>query len=315
VAAYRELVTQYHVPIVFGEIHSSAQLAENELANQLGVPTISLGASAPQVVGLHYPIAFSVTTGGAVQAGLFVKFVQDHGYHKVAFVVENTDYGTNVVNSFQEVAKEQNVPVTVDAEFFHVPAVDLTPELLKVQAFQPDLIINAGSGQDCDAIIDQTAAIGLGASVVPQLVAYDEPTESGWWQKHANDGSGLYWTANWAPTQELSPPGEWIKGQVQQQGEVPTYTEMMSFGVVLIIADALNQANSTDPSQLIQTLETGSFDSWLPTPAAFPQADGEGWHHWQAPMLVMQITSQNEPWDQDTITTKYDPPPVQPLSQ
>lgn len=310
VAAYRQLVTQYHVPIVFGEVHSSVYLAESELAKQLGVPDMSTQATNPSVTGLHYNTAFSTITGDDAKAGLILKFIQLKGYKRVAMLMENTDYGTGVAKAVTDIVKAQNAAVTLDTVLFQLSAADITPQLLTVKAFKPDLIINGGSAdQDVDAVISQAATIGIGPSVVPQLVSFDQPTEPGWWQKHATDGVGLYYVAYYSPTtQPLSAAGQWFATEYQKRyNAVAAYIPLNAFGQVVVIADALNQAKNTDPATLIKTLETGSFESWLATPATFPQAAGTAWHHWEPPLLVVQITSANEVWNQDTGITSYSP--------
>jgi branched-chain amino acid transport system substrate-binding protein len=283
-------------------------LAELELAKELGVPDMSAGASNSQITALHYPVAFSTVTGDDFKGGLFAKFFKLNNFKRVAIVIENTDYGTGVIKATQAAVKAMNVPVTFNIQLFHVPATDLTPQLLQVKAFKPDVIINAGSGQDVDTIIDQTSQVGMAPSVVPQVVAYDQPTEQGWWQKHAKDGVGLYYEAIYSPSQKLSTAGDWAKTEFQKRQNAPIdFNTLNAFGEVVTIADALNQGKSTDPATLIKTLETGSFESWIATPATFPQADGSAWHHFQVPLLIVHITQANQPWDQNTLITSFGP--------
>src|SRR6202008_2535450 len=58
ISAYRRLVTEDRAVGVTGFFHSSVNLAVNEVAKELGVPTMATQASAADITAKHYDVAF-----------------------------------------------------------------------------------------------------------------------------------------------------------------------------------------------------------------------------------------------------------------
>jgi len=58
VAAYRRLVSNEKAVAVFGFIHSGANIAVNEVAKEMGIPTMGTQTGAGDVTAKHYDIAF-----------------------------------------------------------------------------------------------------------------------------------------------------------------------------------------------------------------------------------------------------------------
>ena len=61
VAAYRRLVSVDRAVAVTGFFHSSVNLAVNEVAKELGVPTIATQASASDITAKHYDVVSAPT--------------------------------------------------------------------------------------------------------------------------------------------------------------------------------------------------------------------------------------------------------------
>ncbi|HLJ18861.1 MAG TPA: ABC transporter substrate-binding protein, partial [Stellaceae bacterium] len=171
---------------------------------------------------------------------------------------------------------------------------DLTPQLLQVKAFKPDVILNIGIGQMLDLMVDQAATLGL--QDTPMLISYDSPVRPQWWQLHAKDGL-VYFIAYYSPQQKLSDIGMWYAKRYQEKfKDLPVYSDLNCFGDVAIIAEAIAQAKSTDPKALIKTLETGKFAGWAAGDVTFPRADGVFFHNWSPPMLILHYTKANQDW-------------------
>jgi len=74
---------------------------------------------------------------------------------------------------------------------------------------------------------------------------------------------------------------------------------------VLIIAEGIDHAKSTDSKKLVMALQSGSFTTWTDTKATFPQADGIYWHNWAPPVLILQYTAPNQKWQDATLVVQY----------
>jgi len=143
-------------------------------------------------------------------------------------------------------------------------------------------------------------------SQTPMLISYDAPIRPQFWQLHPKTGSGLYFIAYYSPKQQLSDAGEWFtKAYEAKYNESPVYSSLNGFGDVIIIAQAVEKAKSTDPAALIKALETDKFNSWTAAPVTFPRAEGVFFHNWSPPVLILQYTAANQDWKDASIVVEH----------
>jgi len=305
IAAYRRLVSEDHAVAVTGFFHSSVNLAANEVAKELGVPTMATQASASDITGKHYDVAFRTHVIDPVRVSAWLDFIKAKNFKRVAILAETTDYGIGLAEETEKQSKQQKLAVEFMTVTFDHGSTDLTPLLLQVKAFRPDLLVNIGVGQPMDLMVEQAATLGI-TPQTPMLVSYDAPIRPQFWQLHPKTGAGLYFIAYYSPKQKLSDAGEWFaKAYEEKYKESPVYSSLNGFGDVLIIAQAVNQAKSTDPKAVIKALETGTFKSWTSSPVTFPRADGVFFHNWSPPVLILQYTAANQDWKEASVIVEH----------
>lgn len=305
VAAYRRLVSENKVVAVPGFFHSSVAIAVNEVAKDMGVPTISVQASASEITSKHYDIAFRTHAVDPVRVSTWMEFIKQKGFKRVSLIAETTDYGIGLADETLAQAKAMGGGVEIQKLMFDRTVTDLTPQLLQVKAFKPDLVINIGVGQPLDLIMDQATTIGL-LPATPMLISYDAPTRPQFWKLHEKNGNGIYFIAYYSPKSKLSDVGEaFAKAYREKYKEDPVYGALNGFGAVMILAQAIKAANGTDPKALIKTLESGSYKSWPDAPVTFPRADGVYWHNWVPPVLILHYTAAKQDWKDAEIVVTY----------
>jgi branched-chain amino acid transport system substrate-binding protein len=305
VAGYRKLATEDKVIGVTGFFHSSVNIAVNEVAREIGVPTLATQASAADITAKHYDQAFRTHAIDALRVEAFLDFFKQQGYKRVSLVAETTDYGIGITEETEKQIARDKVGIEVQKIAFDHAATDLTPQLLQVKAFKPDVIVNIAVGQPVDLMIDQAETIGL-LPATPMLISYDAPVRPQFWQLHAKNGNGIYFVAYYSPKEKLSDIGEWFAKAYQAKfSEPPIYSSLNGFGDVMILAEAADAAKSTEPKAMVQALETGSFKSWAVDPVRFPRADGPFWHNWAPPILILHYTQPNQDWRQADILLEH----------
>ena len=137
-------------------------------------------------------------------------------------------------------------------------------------------------------------------------MSYDSPVRPQYWQLHAKNGNGMYFIAYYSPKQKLSDIGEWFaKAYQAKYNEPPIYSSLNGFGDIMILAQAADQAKSTDPKAIVKTLETGTFKTWAAGEVKFPRADGVYWHNWSPPILILHYTQLNQDWRQADILLEH----------
>lgn len=308
VAGYRRLVSEDKAVAVTGFFHSSVAIAVNEVAKEMGVPTLAVQASAADITDKHYDIAFRTHVVDPVRVSAWMEFIKKRGFKRVSLIAETTDYGIGLAEETVKQNKDTNAGVEIQKIPFDRSVTDLTPQLLQIKAFKPDLVINIGVGQPADLIIDQATTIGL-LPATPMLASYDFPVRPQYWQLHPKNGSGLYFIAYYSPKSTLSDIGQtFTKAYQGKYKEDPVYGGLNGYGAVMILAQAMKAANSTDPKALIKALETGTFKSWPASEVTFPRAKGVYWHNWSAPVLILQYTKPMQDWKDADVAVQYAAP-------
>jgi branched-chain amino acid transport system substrate-binding protein len=305
VAAYRRLVSEEGAVAVTGFFHSSVNIAVNEVARNVGIPTIGTQTSAADVTAKHYDVAFRTHAIDPIRVAAWLDLIERKGFKRVSLVAETTDYGIGLVSETERQNKERKLGLALQTLTFDRASTDLTPLLLQVMAFKPDLVINIGVGQPMDLMLDQATTLGI-VPKIPMLISYDAPVRPQFWQLHAKNGDKIYFIAYYSPKQKLSELGNWLTSAYEQKyKESPVYSSLNGFGDVAIIAQAVDKAKSTDPKAIIAALETGTFMSWAASEVTFPRAEGVYWHNWAPPVLIMQYTAPNQDWKDAEIILEH----------
>jgi branched-chain amino acid transport system substrate-binding protein len=304
VAGYRRLTSQEGAVAIIGQYHSSVNLAINEVAKEIGVPVFSTQASNKDITAKGYDIAFRTHAVDPVRAQSWISFIQDRGFTKVALLSEDTDYGIGLIDEMETRVAGQSLDIELNSVVFTRGTPDLTPQLLQLKDWGPDLVINIGTGEAAHLMIDQANTIDLFPEV-PMLASYDFPIRPEFWELHPENGNDLYYISYFHPDQQLSESGEWFTEAYQAEyGEPPVYTAYSAFGGAAIIAQALDQAGTDDSAALIGALETGDFENWA-GPATFPQAEGVMWHQWTPPLLILHYTEAGQDFREAELIYEY----------
>lgn len=301
VAGFRRLVTEGHAVGVWGQFHSSAMLAAAPLADELGVPFISTQASAGDITGKHFAAVFRTHAIDPDRARAWVGFIRAQGWHKVAMLAENTDYGIGLIEATKAEIAARKLPITLDTVLFDRTSADLTPQLLKFKAARPDIVLNVGVGTPAYLIAKQAHDVGLFPQT-PMLGSYDFPVRPEYWKNLGPGGNYLLFISYYHPRMALSALGRWAALEyARRYHDTAIYSNLNSFGDAIILAEAMNQACSADPKRIISQLERGRFDTWIGTGATFPRAAGPAWHQWSPPLIILQYTKVDETYDQTSI--------------
>lgn len=289
---YRRLVQNYNIIGATGAYHSSVGLAVIEVAKELGAPVIMTQASSAAITQTGYPQVFRTHLVDPIRAIAMVEFAKEQGFQKIGYIADNTDFGVGLSEAVKSAADEAGLEVL--SMIYDKAAVDLMPELLQLQAWGPDLILNAGTGNPEHIIIDQANDIGLFPET-PMLATSDWPYRTDeYWELHGEVGSGIYILTSFHKDMALTPAGEWFYNRyLEKYGTEPTYSSYNGFGDALILAEAAKKAGTTDYDAIIKALEDNEFEFWAGT-VTFPQGDGVFWHQWTPPVVITQYTAPNQ---------------------
>lgn len=299
-AGFRKLATQDQVVAVIGQFHSSVMTAVQALAEQFQIPVFSTQASARGITEQHLSYTFRTHVIDPDRVRLWNQWIKERGFKRVALITENTDYGVGLVEETRNQFKTMDVKAELKTVIFDRAVVDLTPQLLEIKSWNPELILNGGVGTPVYLVIKQAYDIGL-FPAVPMLVSYDLPARPEYWKNLGEKGTYLVFIAYYHPTMRLTPRGEAMRKKYREQfKEDPVYGALNGYAQVLLVADALNAAKSDKGENLVKALLANKFEGWNAA-ISFTRGEGPYWQQWTPPMLFMEYTKPDMPFSDATI--------------
>lgn len=288
-AGFRKLATQDQVAAVIGQFHSSVMGAVQVLAEQFQIPVFSTQASAKGITEKHLNYTFRTHVIDPDRCQMWTRWVKERGFKRVALITENTDYGIGLVEETKKAFASMLPGAELKTVIFDRAVVDLTPQMLDIKNWKPDVILNGGVGTPVYLIIKQAYDVGL-YPAVPMLVSYDVPVRPEYWKTLGEKGNFISFIVYYHPTMKLTARGEaFRKKYMEQFKEEPIYGAFNAYAQVSLLADAINAAKSEKGEDLVKALLNNKFEGWNGT-ITFSRGEGPYWQQWTPPMLVTQYT-------------------------
>ncbi|MDW8360641.1 MAG: ABC transporter substrate-binding protein [Candidatus Caldarchaeum sp.] len=286
VAGARKLITADRVIAVGGQYHSSVALQVQEVCEEYKVICMFPHPSAAAISEKGRTWTFRIHVTDLDRSDILVRWAKEKGFRRVAAVAENTDFGLGYIRNLKaKFSQYQYSP-----EFFEIvfdrTTKDLTPELLKVKEFNPDLIVNIGVGAPTFLMINQAYDVGL-LPRVQMAASFDWPTRPEFWDNVGDKGNGIVWVGTFHPKIPATEMGKkFIEKYRQKFNEDPVYADFQGFGNIYVLAQAIQKAGSTDPENIRRALLANEFDYWVGK-VRFKQETGVGWQHVTVPSIHM----------------------------
>jgi hypothetical protein len=157
----------------------------------------------------------------------WIGFFKQQGYKKIAMLGENTDYGVGLTQGVADANRNDRLGLELKTYVFDKNVVDLTPQLLEIKNWNPDLVINIGVGNAAYLIINQAYDIKLFPEK-PMLASYDFPSQPVYWQNLGDKGKYMLYILYYHPRQKLTELGETARAAyLKKYKEPPIFGSLM----------------------------------------------------------------------------------------
>lgn len=240
--------------------------------------------SAALITEKHREWTFRIHVTDIDRAHFLIGWAKSQGFKRVAAIAENTDFGIGYVKNLQAKMQEYNYSPAFFSIVFDRTSKDLTPELLKVKEFNPDLIVNIGVGAPTFLMVNQAYEVGL-LPKATMVASFDWPTRVEFWDNVGERGIGIVWVGTFHPKIKLTPIGEkFLERYKAKFNEAPIYPDFQGFGHIYVLVQAIEKAGSAEPEAIRKALLTYEFDYWVGK-VKFEQKPGAGWQHVTVPSL------------------------------
>ena len=295
-AIMEKLITQDGVVAVGGGYHSSVGVASKDVANNRKVPVVFAETWNDTITGDKQKYIFRIAPLSSwASATLWKAALLVPNVKKVAILTENTDYGIPAAEETTKGLKSGGVSaVTFGVD---IGTQDYSGIVERIKAVDPDYIIVLATGEAGYNFAQQAADAGIGPQDIPFQAGQVALESKAWWE-NVPDG-------NMAFVQRIGTPVNlWNKKALKLnkdykaktgKGAIESYA-LEAYDSIAILAQAINEAKSTDGDKIVSALENISHEGTLGRiyfpygTKKDPGADGKGdewWHQWPDPAMTM----------------------------
>lgn len=280
-----KLVDRDRVPIILGAYSSESTRAIVPAVTQKQVPLLIPTAVAENIMQSGSPWVLRICAGADAFAAATLDFLKNNGNPKtMAIVYENTNFGQSNEQSMRKAAGQAGIKV-VDTEAYQASSPDYQALLQRVKAKNPAVIYFASYLLDATTLMRQAEQVGLNpayyTSAGTGFAAAEFPT--------ADKGAGrnaehTFSVSQWLPSAKWKGSKEFDDEFFKRTGTHPAYHAMEAYGALLVAAEAIKKANSTDPKVVRDALKQLDMPDTAFGPVKFDQA-GQNQH----PVLITQV--------------------------
>ena len=312
-AMMERLITQDGVVAIGGGYHSSVGVAGKDVANDRGVPVVFAETWNDTITGDKQKYIFRIAPLSSWASGVIWKFAaQAPGVKKVVIITENTDYGIPAAAECEKGLGSKGIDsVTFGVD---IGTQDFAGIVERVKAENPDYVIVLLTGEAGYNYTQQAADAGIGPQDM-MFHANQAGLESKAWWENVPDGNLAFMARVGVPEtlyndSALKMAADY-KSQTGKDG-VESYA-LEAYDSIGVIAQAINEAGSTDGDAIVTALENISHEGTLGRiyfpygTKKDPSEDGKGdewWHQRPDPAITMvQYQKEGEP--SNTMTIVY----------
>ena len=258
VEAYNKLIHQTDVPVIFGPTTSGQAEAAFPIAQENGVVAFSSSSNASGLSALgDFIFRAGLTTDVLLPAGVRATHAE-LGYQGVAIIYDEVDpYSIDSHEKFRETLTEIDVEILI-TETFQSGDTDFSAQLTRIKDANPDAIFIAAQQPELIGIQVQGRQLGI-STEVPYITSLISDVEN------AGDAAeGAISFAGWISTADTPGNQAFVQKYRATYGSEPNTWTAQSYAAVYILAAAIAETQSTDPTAIREALaNTKNFDTVL----------------------------------------------------
>ena len=260
VEAFNKLIHQAGVPAILGPGLSSQAREVFPIAQQNEVVVFSpnSGASGLSTLG-DFAFRAALTTDVLIPSGIKATRAK-LGYQRVATIYDESDLYSRDSDTVSRAAFADNGIEVLTTETFQTGATDFSAQLTHIKETNPDTIFISALSPDISAILIQARQLGIPESV--PFIIPDLPSNE--IQAAGEAAEGVITFTGWASTADTPGNQAFIQSYRTKYGIESNIFAAQSYTAVYILAAAIAEAQSADPTAIRDTLATtNNFDTVL----------------------------------------------------
>ncbi|TFW27533.1 branched-chain amino acid ABC transporter substrate-binding protein [Massilia horti] len=270
--AVAQKLVDAHVNGVIGHLNSGTTVPASKIYNDAGIVQISPATTAPVFTRQRFPGAFRVVASDVKLGSTLAKYAINNLKAKnIAVIDDRTTYGQGVADEFVKAVKGPGVRV-VGKEFTNPNATDYTAILTSIKAKKPDLVFFGGMDSVGGPMLKQMKALGINAMYMGGDGICTESLG-----RLAGDaiGEGKVVCAEAGGVQGPQEQGlaDFRERYKKKFGhDIQLYAPYV-YDAVMVMAAAMQQANSADPAKYLPELKKIKYEGVTGTIQFDPSGD------------------------------------------
>ena len=286
-SAMEKLATRDGVAGVVGPYTSASANAVAKLAQRYQVPLLVPAAAKEEITRQGYQWVYRLNAPANVYAQVLLDAVTEFGKPKtIAFVYENTDFGTSTADAGKKYAQKKGIKIVAD-EPYSKGSPDYRSTLTKVKSLNPELVFMVSYVVDAILLMRQAREVGLkpqaflggGAGFTTTQFASDKDISS-----------NVLTSTQWADDVKWPGASEFAQRYKSKFGKEPTYHAACAYAAMMIMADTAAKQGG-DRKKIRSALGSGSWKGIMGD-VKFEAYEGYTNQN-KHPMLVLQIQNGN----------------------
>ena len=269
VEAYKKLIHQADVSIIFGPTTSGQAEAAFPIAEQNEVVAFSSSSNATGLSALgDFIFRAGLTTDILLPSGVKATHAK-LGYQQVAIIYDEIDsYSIDSYEKFRDTLTEIGVKIPITETFQGGIDTDFSAQLTRIMEADPDAIFIASQLPEQTEILIKGRQIGIPTDVRFITSLINDVENAG----AAAEGAISF--AGWISTADTPGNQAFVQKYRAMYGSDPNAWTAQSYAAVYIVAAAIVKASATDSAAIRKALaDTKNFDTVLGAFSFNPDGD------------------------------------------
>jgi branched-chain amino acid transport system substrate-binding protein len=258
-AEAERLITQEKVVAIIGAYHSAVTATASQAAERYGVPFVCEASTSPTLTDRGFKWFFRTTPNDALFAENFFQFLNDVKKKKnieanpVAIFNENTLFGTDTTKFEEKFAGQYGYKIS---GIVHYPAksTQLTSEVQRLKTFGPKVVLQTSYIADAILSVKTFKELNFAPdAIIANDAGHIDPEFIKSLGKDAN-----FILSREVFALDLSAKKPMLKTVAdmfqKRTGKPMDGTSSRAFTAMIVLADAINRAGSTDPAKIQKAL-------------------------------------------------------------
>jgi branched-chain amino acid transport system substrate-binding protein len=312
-AVAERLITENGVVAITGEYHSAVGLVEMEVCHEYGIPCLFSETWSDDITASGYPEVFRIAPASSMNSRASAEWFDAIGVETVVSIMENTDYGIGQNEKDQQFFEELGIE-SLEVFFVELGTEDYMPILTRIQAMDPppDVIRMAVTGESSYNLAQQMTELGIAPSADTVGTTNQVAIQPEFWESVPNGAYFAFPLVGLPPSLYNDTTNHVAEAYKAQFDTDPPSYALEAYDSIMILADAMERAGTTEPEVLIDALEDTDIELaqgryYFEYTSKNPLPDDGSvsaymWHQWPDPaVLMLQYFESGQDWKEAAV--------------